>query len=148
MDLILLSTFFQQKPDANRLEIGAMVQEILHFLNLKQKRFLPCMVRAGRMGGVKDTDRVCAFACILVPPYIYILGTFNTFIHKTFFIVSRIVLIISCCVLDRGGIVLIRRYVQVHARLTTLLVGEGCNRICTTSNNVGHKVVMVVIHLE
>jgi hypothetical protein len=47
-----------------------------------------------------------------------------------------------------GGILLIQRYVQVHVRLTTLLIGEGCNHICTTSNNVGHKVVMVVIHLE
>jgi hypothetical protein len=36
----------------------------------------------------------------------------------------------------------------LHVRLTTILVSEGCNRICTTSNNVGHKVVMVVIHLE
>jgi hypothetical protein len=40
MDLILLSTFFQQ-PDANGLEIGATVQEILHFLNLKQKDSFP-----------------------------------------------------------------------------------------------------------
>jgi hypothetical protein len=77
-----------------------------------------------------------------------LVGTFNTFIHKTFLTISRIVLNISCCVLDRGSIVLIRRYVQVHVRLTTLLVDEGCNRICTTSNNVDHKVVMVVIHLE
>jgi hypothetical protein len=75
MDLILLSTFFQQ-PDANELEIRATVQEILHFFDPKQKRFPPCMLRAGRMGGVKGTDRVCAFAianapcCILVPPYI------------------------------------------------------------------------------
>jgi hypothetical protein len=80
--------------------------------------------------------------------YIYLVGTFCTFIHKTFLIVSRIVLNISCCVHDRGSSVLIRRYVQVHVRLTTLLVGEGCNCICTTSYNVGRKVVMVVIHLE
>jgi hypothetical protein len=32
--------------------------------------------------------------------------------------------------------------------MTTLLIGEGCNGIYTTSNNVGHKFVMVVIHLE
>jgi hypothetical protein len=55
MDLILLSTFFQQ-PDANGLEIGATIQEILHFFDLKQKRFPPCMLRAGRMGGVNDSD--------------------------------------------------------------------------------------------
>jgi hypothetical protein len=78
----------------------------------------------------------------------YHVGTFNTFIHKTFLIISRIVLNISCCILDRGNIILIRRYAQVHVRLTTILVGEGCNCICTTSYNVGHKVVMVVIHLE
>jgi hypothetical protein len=75
-------------------------------------------------------------------------GTFNSFIHKAFVIFSRIILNICCCVLDRGGILLIRRYVQVHVRLNTLLVSEGCNRICTTTNNVGHRVVMVVIHLE
>jgi hypothetical protein len=78
--------------------------------------------------------------------YIYLVGTFNTFIHNTFLIISRIVLNISYCVHDRGSSVLIRRYVQVHVRLTTLLLGEGCN--CTTSYNVSHKVVMVVIHLE
>jgi hypothetical protein len=78
----------------------------------------------------------------------YLVGTFNTFIHKTFLIVSRIVLNISYCVHDTVSSVLIRRYVQVHARLTTLLVYECCNCICTTSYNVGHKVVMVVIHLE
>jgi hypothetical protein len=37
MDLILLSTFFQQL-DANGLEIGATVQEILHFSS-ETKRF-------------------------------------------------------------------------------------------------------------
>jgi hypothetical protein len=89
---------------------------------------------------------VCVSVCARAR--IYIVGTFNTFIHKTFLVVSRIVLNISCCVLNRGGIILIQRYVQVHVRLTTLLVGECCNRICTTSNNVGHKVVMVVIHLK
>jgi hypothetical protein len=57
MDLILLSTFFQQ-PDANGLEIGATVQEILHFFDPKPKRFPPCMLCVGRMGGVKGTDRV------------------------------------------------------------------------------------------
>jgi hypothetical protein len=31
---------------------------------------------------------------------------------------------------------------QVHVRLTTLLVSEGCNCICTASYNVGHKVVI------
>jgi hypothetical protein len=45
----------------------------LHFFSPRQKRFPPCMLRAGRMGGVTSTDRVCAFAiaialcCILVP---------------------------------------------------------------------------------
>jgi hypothetical protein len=57
MDLILLSTFFQQ-PNANGLEIGATVQEILHFFDPKPKRFPPCMLCVGRMGGVKGTDRV------------------------------------------------------------------------------------------
>jgi hypothetical protein len=73
------------------------------------------------------------------------MGTFNIFIHNIFLIVSRIVLNISCRVHDMGSSVLIWRYVQVHVHLTTLL-GGGCN--CTTSYNVGHKVVTVVIHLE
>jgi hypothetical protein len=80
--------------------------------------------------------------------YTHLVGTFNTIIDKTFLIISSIVLTICCCVLNKGGILLIPKYVQVQVRLTTLLVGEGCNGICTTSNNVGHKVVMVVIHLE
>jgi hypothetical protein len=33
----------------------------------------------------------------------WLVGTFNTFIPKTFLIVSRIVLNISCCVRDRGS---------------------------------------------
>jgi hypothetical protein len=82
---------------------------------------------------------------IYIYTHTHLVGTFNTFIHNTFLIVSRIVLNIRCCVYDRGSSVLIRRYVQVHVRLTTLL-GEGCN--CITSYNVGHKVVTVVIHLE
>jgi hypothetical protein len=48
----------------------------------------------------------------------------------------------------RGDILLIRRYVQVQVRLATLLVGEGCNGVCTTRNNVDHKVFMFVILLE
>jgi hypothetical protein len=80
--------------------------------------------------------------------YIYLVGTFNTLIHKTFLIVSRIVLNVYYCVLDRCRIILIQWYVHVHVPLTTILIGEGCNHICTTSNNVSHKVVMVVFHLE
>jgi hypothetical protein len=54
--------------------------------------------------------------------YIYLMGTFNTFIHKTFLIASRIVLNISCCVLDRGGIVLMFKYMSASLHTSSVKV--------------------------
>jgi hypothetical protein len=63
------------------------------------------------------------------------------YIHKTFIIVSSIVLIICYYVIDTGGILLSPMYDQEHVRLTTLLGGEGCNGICTPSNNFNKNLI-------
>jgi hypothetical protein len=73
MDLILLSTFFPTTW-CKRIKNRSNGSRDVAFFDLKQKRFPPCMLRAGRMGGVKDTNKVWVLAnapcCILVPLYI------------------------------------------------------------------------------
>jgi hypothetical protein len=55
---------------------------------------------------------------------------------------------LSSLLLELSSILAVVSSTKKHVCLTTLLVDQGCYRICTTSNNVAHKVVMVVINLE
>jgi hypothetical protein len=105
-----LFVFFDVEPEAYMLQIHYLINLYLR-IEVRKIRTMKLM------HDIDTHTHTHTHTHILV-------GTFNTFIHKTFLIVSRIVLNISCCVLDRGAIILIRGYVQVYVRLTTLLIGE------------------------
>jgi hypothetical protein len=57
------------------------VQEILHFFDPKQKKIPSLQQRAGRMGGVKDTNKICAFAVAIAPSCTLILPHVCIYIH-------------------------------------------------------------------